>query len=346
MAVLWMDSFDNYATADLNMKYQHFVGAGAHDITASQGRGATATQALRLRQGSGGNNGLRRDLPAGQTTLYAGMSIKPTVFTNAGTNPSGFLCFHNKITGVCHIMFCITPTGLVQAIRGLATGTVLATSSQAMVIGQTHHWEFKVVLHATTGIAEVRRDGVVVATFTGNTINSGAGTMDAVSIGDISNANAGFDAYFDDYWIDDAAYNGDLRVGVILPTGAGNTTGLTPSSGSNYAVVNEALQNGDTGYVSSSTVSAKDTYAYADLPANAATVKAVMAAPIARKEDAGARYVCAVARSGGADYDGSALSLGTTYEAQAQIWNTNPATSAAWTVAEVNAAEFGVKVYS
>lgn len=344
MAVVWMDSFDTYSTAELLARYQKVGGAGVHDIVAGQGRGATPTQALRLRQGVAGNVGLRRDLASGLTTLYAGFSIKPVAIPTSG--PTGFLAFFNKATNISHISFNVIPSGLVQIVRGASNGTLLATSSAAMAVGVTHHWEFKVVLHATTGIAEVKRNGVVVATFTGNTINSGAGTMDSLCIGDVANTVAGIDFYIDDYWIDDAAYLGDLRVGTLLPSGAGATTQLTPSAGANYAAVDEALVNNDTDYVSSSTVGQKDTYAYFDLPAAATIVKAVMAAPMVRKEDAGNRHVCAVARSGGTDYDGAGLPLGSSYEVQPQIWNTNPNTAAAWTVAEVNAAEFGVKVFS
>jgi len=48
-------------------------------------------------------------------------------------------------------------------------------------------------------------------------------------------------------------------------------------------------------------------------------------------------------RSGGTDYAGADKAVPTTAATVASIWETDPATSAAWSESNVNAVEIGVK---
>jgi hypothetical protein len=131
-----------------------------------------------------------------------------------------------------------------------------------------------------------------------------------------------------------------------MPSADGANTALTPSTGTAHAaLVDDNPANDDTDYNQSSNVGDKDTYDMAALSGNWASIKAVQVLMEARKDDAGARSICSVTRSGGTDYDGAAQGLTTSYMYYTEILQNDPATSAAWAnKAAVDAAEFGMKV--
>jgi len=74
------------------------------------------------------------------------------------------------------------------------------------------------------------------------------------------------------------------------------------------------------------------------------TVKAVQTTPYMRAEVGGVRTVVPTFRISGVDYDRTGQILGASWGYVTEMHPTSPATSAAWTVAEIDAAEFGVKV--
>jgi len=74
-------------------------------------------------------------------------------------------------------------------------------------------------------------------------------------------------------------------------------------------------------------------------------VHAVVVKVQARKFDVGAAQLAGVTRVAGADYVSAPQSPGTTYNVARFQFPLNPATSAPWTVADYDAAEFGYKKY-
>jgi len=56
------------------------------------------------------------------------------------------------------------------------------------------------------------------------------------------------------------------------------------------------------------------------------------------------RSVGPVSRIGGVNYDGTGTVVGSDWTFQRDIKRVSPATSTAWTVSEIDGAEFGVKV--
>jgi hypothetical protein len=108
-------------------------------------------------------------------------------------------------------------------------------------------------------------------------------------------------------------------------------------------MVDEAAPN-TTDYNSSATVDQKDTLTFPDMSTPSGSVFAVQTCLWAAKSDAGARTTCHVTRSGGADYDGTAFAPATTYTYYQKLMELDPNGDIAWTIANVNAAEFGYKV--
>jgi hypothetical protein len=111
----------------------------------------------------------------------------------------------------------------------------------------------------------------------------------------------------------------------------------------NFEFVNEPVQDGDNSYLSDSTPTDQERYTYPSVSATSVfgvNVKAIM-----RKDDVGTRTARLVAKSGGTVGDnGTDLPLSTTYGVLSGVFEADPNTSAAWTVSNANAAEFGVKV--
>jgi hypothetical protein len=340
MALLFIDSFDHYTTAS-----QKWTVAGRNGISAGNGRllaaGYTESNSV---AGTGGS--MTKILPSTYATLIVGAGIKFT-----GTGLFRWLFQEGATT---HIELTVNGSGFIEVRRG-AGGTLLATGITPLVADTYYHLEVKVNVHDSTGSVEVRINEAVDCTFTGDTRNGGAtGLMDRFSQstpygGTFGN---GF-AYFDDLFIMSTAgsynndFKGDCRVEALYPDANGNSSQFVGSDGNstdNYALVDEKPPNSDTDYVQSSTVGEKDTYNYGSITSTTGNVHGVQVLPFARKTDAGSRSIASIARSNGVEGVGADKALAETYAYHPQIFEENPDTTDAWTIAEVNAAEFGVGV--
>ena len=88
-----------------------------------------------------------------------------------------------------------------------------------------------------------------------------------------------------------------------------------------------------------------DSYEFSDLVTLSGSIYAVQVNSWARKDDVGSRTLNAITRPVSTTYSGtSPASLGNTYSYTVFGFEFNPETSGYWTVAEINAAEFGVKM--
>jgi hypothetical protein len=106
--------------------------------------------------------------------------------------------------------------------------------------------------------------------------------------------------------------------------------------------VDEAVLNDDTDYISTSTVNAKDTYAFGDAPAGA-DIRAVQILIAVRKGQEGPGKIKPVVRSASTDYLQTEQSIsGTTYAFMRTLLEADPATSSPWSESGFNAAEFGM----
>lgn len=245
-----------------------------------------------------------------------------------------------------HVSISVNASGQIEAYRGDRT-TLLGTSS-AFVTSATWTWiQVKVVIHDTTGSVEVRdSSGNVVLSLTNvDTRNGGTPYVDTVSLG-YTGAYTAITA-FDDWHVWDSTgsicntFTNDTRVDHKLPDGAGNSAQFTPSTGSNYACVDEANWN-TTDYVESSTAGHIDTYTFGDIGHSPPNIYAVLITAVAQKDDAGARSLKMTARRSGTNYSGSANTLNQgSYSRSVDVRETDPSTSAAWTQSGVNAGEYG-----
>ena len=245
--------------------------------------------------------------------------------------------------------------GLLRARQGgTSTGTLLGASSTAMTQDAWHLVEWRHQMTSlTVGVTEVWLDGTRVINFSGdntagsqvNVVSLSIGQMNVVGLTNIYSA-------FDDLVINDTngtvnnARPGDGRIVLLTPSGAGSNTNQTrggTDTGANYSQCNE-LPPSLTQYVYSATAATRDTYAMSDLPSGVGSINAAEVLVLAQNSDTGAGSLGLTVVSGGTTNEGTAQSLGSTAGYIRQLYETDPNTSAAWTVSGVNAMEAGVTV--
>ena len=347
MALLFMDSFDHYATADITEKWTS-VSDASHPVIGAYGR--TGTQGLLL---SGANQ-----IGSVVMTVLGGVdeAIVGFAFKLASGAPSGaaLWAFGSANAWECGVRLNADLT--LQPVRcatnfqpgapNFLTGIGVATTA-ALQVGVWAYIEIQMKVSATVGTCTIRINGNGVTAQTGLNTLGAVAALTRIGIGGLA-TSAGA-CHYDDVVVMNTAgslnnsFIGDVTVSAIYPSAAGNSSGWTPSAGSNYQCVDEAAPNDDTDYNATATLNAKDLYAFADAPAGA-DIRAVQVLAAVRKGAEGPGQVKLVTRSSSTDYDGAAKGIGgTSYSYVREVLETDPATAAAWSESGFNAAEFGIK---
>jgi len=355
------ESWDH--TNSPGQKWDGSAGSGYPGVSASIPGGRFGTRAAHFMNiGLGtlsSNRGLFKNFVGStETTWTVGFAYQPYGYSNG--QPVLICGFYESSGTILHVGLWMDSSGHLLVRRG--TGTTLATSTYIAPTGAFLYFEFKATVHDTAGAYEVRVNGTNVLSGTGaDTRNAGAGVVDRIQFsGGIGMGDGAEITYaLDDVYMCDSVdsgisgipnntFLGDVRVQALLPSGNGATSNLVGSDGNstdNYLLVDEDPPNDDTDYVESATVGQKDTYAYGDLSASSGTVYGVQLCPYARRTDAGARSIATVARLSSTEVDGANKALGSsyTYRDLMDVREAKPG-GGAWAIADVNSAEFGVKV--
>ena len=344
MALLWYSGFEGVhstsSSADWNDNGWHTPANSPFGSTGRSGTGRSMGFTI--------NENVRCKYvldTTGATTYVLGFAFK--------TNSS-------STTGATHIFANQSSTNLDSTsstlgfrlehhdyyLKVIRRGSTVATLP--ITVNTWTYLEFKFKL-GSSGSFEVRQDTVVVYTDS-EPVNMG--TENKFVIGSEDNTNSS--SYFDDVYLLDTTgstnndYLGAVHIERLSPAGNGNSTELTPSAGSNFECVDEGNPNGDSDYVESSTVGAKDTYAMSDPVAVSGSVVAARYGFTARKSTIeGTIGITPIIRSGGTDYDQTNVSLTSTgYVLSSGEISIDPATSSTWTKAGIDAMEMGFKVTS
>lgn len=250
-------------------------------------------------------------------------------------------------TGTEHLRLSVAVDGSLNVTRA-GTSITGGTSAAGVISGVNNVYEFEwscTIADSPSGASTLRVNGVAVITITGqDTRNGGAvGTINQFRI-----TTSGAVDDFDDMTGSPAAddWKNTPRCIGQLPNSDGGVLQWTPSTGTtHYTLVDDATPGGDTDYVSDATAGHRDTYGFPSVGVGSgATVYGVMLRLWARKDDAGVRTIDGVARIGGVNYDkGNAFGLSATYAPYENLWTVDPSTTAAWSVAGVEATELGPK---
>jgi hypothetical protein len=343
----FIDGFDHYATADMGGKWTTVVTGTISTTTVHTAPGSLAST------GTGISAQFTDTLGGNQATRGVGFW-----FYREGAIDRIFCAFRES-DGTNHIGIRINADGTLSVVRGALNGavgtTVLATSTNATLADTWYHIEFKATINNSTGAYKVHVNGsstgwIPEATGVDTREGGTVGAANQLIIG-----GAGANCFFDDlYFFDDVAGDGftDFKgvcevVTRIASSGDGTHADFTPSTGTdNGAMVDDATPDGDTTYNASSTVGHRDSYNFSALGITG-TIHGLQLNNWCRNSDAGARSVNGFYQSTSSPgiTDGTnVVALSTSYIDVREPWGENPETTNAWTVSEIDAAEFGLEV--
>lgn len=331
MALRFVDSFDTYNATNM---YSKWTSSSGLVIGASGRRGTSAAQL------TSGN--LMTKTLDNQVTWIVGVAYKFNTFATAGDIIT--LLDGATIQAALRLNADFT---LSVTRGGAGAGVVLGTTTFLLVQDVYYYIELKVTIDNTTGSAEVRIDELSKLSLSNvDTQNSANAYASTVKLGVVGAANH----YFDDLYICDGSgtannnFLGTCQVDALLPNAEGTNLQWTPSTGTlHYAVVDESPPN-TTDYVSDAVAANRDSWNYPALPAiTNPSVIGVQLILVAQKDDTGARSIKPLCKSGATTNVLAAQALNTAWTAHLGIWETNPNTATAWTIATVEAAEFGVE---
>lgn len=281
-------------------------------------------------------------------TLIVGMNVRPATNTGNGLFAFGL---NDQIDATWQNHIGVSTDFSLNRWKIWYQNGTDYTSEGTLALNAWYYVELKAVLDAApNGSWEMVIDGLTVASQTGvSTLDSGQPFGLYVGGGHVNTCD---DFHIDNLYICDGSgtvnndFLGPCKVETIYPSGNGTTSGMTGSDADqidNYALVDE--QPVDTAdYVEAATEGAKDTYAFNDL-VGAELVHGVDVVWHAQKTDTDAKLLRPVVRSSGTDYTGTSTALSNgTWADYHELFETDPDTSAKWTPAGVNGAEFGIEV--
>lgn len=341
MALLFMDGFDHYATADLAKKYAS-VGSTSSVQSAAGRRGGGA---LRCTSSS---PSVTKTLAASSSWVI-GFALSVSIFPGSASAIAALL---DAGTIQCSLM--VNPDGTLSVVRGASTAVTGGTSVAALSVGAFAYIEWKVTIadSISSGTCKVRINGVeVINVTTGQDLKSTANTTaNQVRVGSASSLSVAQHDFDDLYVCDQSGSNnndflGDVRVDTLFPTADGNYSQFTPSTGTDhYVLVDEATPN-TTDHNDGANVSDRDSYALGNLAALVSqTVYGVQVNAACLKDDAGAKSASTFVRSSSTNGDGASVALSTSQAYISQVYETDPNGAVAWTETTVNAMEAGVRV--
>lgn len=362
--ILFADSFDHYSFANMGQKWDAIVDSGSGIATARTANG------LHVQVNSSFDKIISGSLDA-TNTYTIGFAFRRNAYPLSGDKE--VIVFRNSTDNVQQFGLSYSSTGVWKLWRGPGTtngasilgGTVLASSSAAYAMSGFQYVELAVRVHNSAGTYELRIDGTPIAMSAANPATAqntgttgGTAGFNRFRIECGEPASTTFDYTIDDlYMLSDSAaggsFLGDIRVMIARPAGDSGTYAAFTASPvqAHYLNVKDnsgTFPDGTTTRNESSTLNQQDNYTFDQL-AGIQNIKAVQVVASVQAVTA-SRGVKLASRSGtgGAgttDNLATEATVGTSsFTMIRNVWATNPATSAAWTLAEVNGAEFGLKL--
>ncbi len=334
MALLGMESWDIYDTANITDYWQGYTGV----ITPGAGRCGSA--ALVNGTTSGPFIGYT---PTG-TGIYLGAAFNETTYGDAAN-----IAVSPPVGGVDVGFFVrILSDGSVDLWIGPNTtlGTQVCVTAPGLQSLNTYFHLGVEGLHSATGYFKIYINGVERASYTGDTRNP----YDLTPWGLIAFRPLG--AVDDCYWGDLSgaaphnAFLGDQHVEGQVVNAEGFYQDWALSTGSDsVALVSQNPPDDDTSYVYTPTPGDKETFLFPAIVPLSGPVSGIQLMPNMVKTAFATRTVRNLWRFSAADANGATQALGaTSYRYYPEVAGLNPVTSSAWTVASANAVEGGVEV--
>lgn len=328
MALLLSDSFDH--TTTITHKWASGMGSS---IGSSYGR--LGTSGLKINTGDAG---VTFNLPANKATVIIGQAI------------------YFEDVSATHILLTLWDATDIQVqvkqegvnFKVYRNATEIASVAHGMSASIWYYVEIKVTINSS-GNVTINVDNVEVLDEAANTQNTGNAYCTKVSLGSEGTGASSY-TYRDDVVIMDTAaggvcddFLGDVIIQCISPTGTGSAADWTPSTGDNYACVDERPPNtGD--YIESATQNQVDTYATGNVSPLTGDVFAVVVNHYSQKVGTAARGVSGVCNDLGTTTIGPENVLDAAYKMRQSVMYENNRTTAPFTITDINNGQFGVKL--
>lgn len=366
MSLLWIEGFEGFTTAgnrtamDSTYNFSDQIGTADAGITAGRIGGQAAFIDETTTASDFNTYGVRIPVSglSSQDDWIVGFAFKSGhewfSVGNVNSRPNLIQFLDSESNPILSIY---PAAGTLNVRRGQSSdsgGTKLGFADALITTNIWNYFEVKVKFHASLGgLVQIRMNEEEIFNVSGVTTASTVSGDLRPSMIIIGGSGNGARIEVDDLYICDdqgAIHNdflGDNVIARLNPNGVGNSSQFTVLTGpSNYQDVDEDDPDSDTSYVQSKTVGQKDTYAFQDITSDPVTIECVATKSFVKKTDGGSRTFVHVARSGGVEGDSATLYPGGTYRFMQSIFPLDPNTSAAWTKAGVNAAEYGFKIAS
>jgi len=309
------------------------------------------------------HSGIQSMKSAGSTTDFAYMPIPGS--TQSNEIYLGFAFRHSVIpalsgysmvrflgNGVSGAYLSIKNDGAIQ-IGGAAVQ--IDSGANVLAINTWYYIEVKIIKSNSSSAGDV-----IVMVDGAEWINCGTGLDFLAGANNwtdciVFRGYTGSTRYYDDIYVCDEngssptnTFLGHVTVATLHPDGEGNTNdfvGSDADSTDNHLHVDEATDDGDTSYVESNTPADIDLYTFDDMPEASDPILGVQVSSYVKKDTVGQRLGRHVARVNGSNYEGANFGANSSgYLFADTIWELNPDDAAAWENADIDAAEFGIKV--
>lgn len=266
-------------------------------------------------------------------------------FGSTSTTTNTVIRFNNGTTVLGSVKLDLATDGYCKIYRGDGAN-LIATGTIKMSINNCYRIE--VYYKPSTGSS-----GDFYTKINGVPDISQTSIQTANNSGQVNRADFGIGGgtmYIDDIVFDDAAYIGNTRIQGIIPTGAGNSTQFTASSGSNYQTVDEIPYN-DADYNYSNTVDHLDLFAMSNLDESSKTISTIKCLDIILRAKidgfATPTEIAPAQRTGSTNYAGTdQIVAQDAWGFFNQIYEVSPNTSVAYLKSEINGIELGYKARS
>lgn len=239
--------------------------------------------------------------------------------------------------------------------RGNALSSAEIDTSSKFWANKWYYFELKVKIDPSAGTYELRQNGVNIMSDTGaNTAASGSAGMDSVGLHMESDFTGSPFQYFDDLYILDTlgtfnnTFLGDCHIGSIHPNADGDVSQWDPSlGGDHYVEVDETVAPSDSDKITSDTTDEIDLFEYEALSTIVDNIRGVQISTCHAMQTSGSRTFKHTMR----DISNNDNLGAVTFTSDSGVWDTDveiiekePQGAAAWTKADLDAYQFGIKV--
>lgn len=347
MALIFSDGFDYYNVGDVFRKWSQ--------VTISQS--SVASGFSRNSKGMGydlGGDGARlhKDFSGIEKdyTFTIGAALKFNSYYNGDARSLFRMYLGDLVNGTQAVLDFRPLNKTIQVFRGESAS--LGLIPNVYNPASFNYFEWKMYKHATSGTCEVRVNGNILLSLTGqNTQQAGTLPYDWVFLysNDVSPHT-----WVDDLYICNSSgtvnngFLGNISIVTLYPNAIGDSNDFMPSgSPTNYQNVNERVLStvGTGGFNWSSGIGMEDLYHFDNFDIPIANVKALVLNLMLNQSGQTLITTVPELKVNGTVYSGKNLTLSQSAILNYKnIWEINPDTSGIWTQADIEALQAGLKL--